>query len=169
MVAIFFSILLSLFIPIFHIALIAFFKKEGLHIKLMFVAFLLYISIDIIIKLFYYYDSNELYLYLINSVSMSIFMSLFYMEAFSMVARGFSMRIITDIYLNSTLDSKGVMKEYAAGKGIKWMLKKRLEGIQSLGFISEKGGIIKISSKNAIYIAKFSLLYKSILKLGKGG
>ena len=86
-----------------------------------------------------------------------------------MVARGFSMRIITDIYLNSSLDLKGVIKEYAAGKGINWMLNKRLEGIQSFRFISEKGKIIKISSKNAIYIAKISLLYKSILKLGKGG
>lgn len=79
------------------------------------------------------------------------------------------MRIVSDIYLNSSLDPDGVMQEYAEGKGIEWMLKKRLEGIKSLGLISEKEGVIKISSKNAIYIAKISLLYKSILKLGKGG
>ena len=167
--AILVSIILSLLIPIFHIALIAIFRKEGLHIKLMFVAFLLYISTDIIIKFAYYYDLQEFYLYLINSISISIFTSLFYMEAFSMVARGFSMRIITDIYLNSSLNSSGVIKEYAGGKGIEWMLKKRLEGIQNLGFILDRGGAIKISSKNAVYIARISLLYKSILKLGRGG
>ena len=81
--AILVSIILSLLIPIFHIALIAIFRKEGLHIKLMFVAFLLYISTDIIIKFAYYYDLQEFYLYLINSISISIFTSLFYMEAFS--------------------------------------------------------------------------------------
>ena len=91
------------------------------------------------------------------------------MEAFSMLARGFSMRIITDIYLNSSIDSHGVMKEYAGGKGIEWLIKKRLEGIKSLGLISEKEGVIKISSKNVAYIARISLLYKSFLKLGKGG
>ena len=86
------------------------------------------------------------------------------MEAFSMVARGFSMRIITDIYLNPSIDSNGVMKEYAGGKGIEWMLKKRLEGIQSLGFISERGGAIKISSKNAIYIVRHRPNLNTILQ-----
>ena len=67
------------------------------------------------------------------------------------------------------LDPDEVIKKYAEGKGVEWMLKKRLEGIKSLGLISEKKEIIKISSKNAIYIARISLFYKSILKLGKGG
>jgi len=98
-----------------------------------------------------------------------MFLSLLYMEAFSMIARGFSMRIVSDIYLNSSLDSDGVMQEYASGKGVEWMLKKRLEGIKSLGLISQNKDTIKISSKKAIYIARISLFYKSILKLGKGG
>jgi len=86
-----------------------------------------------------------------------------------MIARGFSMRIVTDIYLNSSLNSEGVMQEYAEGKGIEWMFQKRIEGIKKLGFISTEESLIKISSKNAIYIAKISLFYKSILKLGRGG
>jgi len=163
------SILFSLLIPFFHVVLIAIFRKEGFHIKLMFLAFLLYILIDIYFKYTLYYHYEEFSLHLISSFSTSVFMCLFYLEAFSMIARGFSMRIVTDIYLNSSLNSEGVMQEYAEGKGIEWMFQKRIEGIKKLGFISTEESLIKISSKNAIYIAKISLFYKSILKLGRGG
>jgi hypothetical protein len=169
MATILLSIIFSLLIPIFHVVLIAIFRKEGLHIKLMFVAFLFYILLDIYFKFILYHHSQEFSLRLISSFSTSVFMCLFYLEAFSMIARGFSMRIVTDIYLNSSLNSEGVLQEYAAGKGIAWMFQKRLEGIEKLGFISIEGDLIKIASKNAIYIAQISLFYKSLLKLGRGG
>ena len=86
-----------------------------------------------------------------------------------MIARGFSMRIVTDIYLNSSLSLEGVMKEYSSGKGIEWLFQKRIKDIEKLGLISVERNTIKIASKNAVYIAKISLLYKSILKLGRGG
>ena len=86
-----------------------------------------------------------------------------------MVARGFTMRIITDIYLNSYLDLEGICREYAEGKGIKWLLEKRLNGIEGLDLIVHEGQNIRLSSKKAIFLALFSKKFKKILNLGKGG
>jgi hypothetical protein len=91
------------------------------------------------------------------------------MEFFSMTARGFSLRIITDIYLHSKLNPEQLLQEYANGKGIEWMFDKRIQGIIDLGLIKEESGQIKLSSKSSFIIAYISNIYKTILKLGKGG
>ena len=91
------------------------------------------------------------------------------MEFFSMIARGFSMRIITDIYLHTRLNPNQLIQEYANGKGVKWMLDKRIQGIKDLGLINEECSQIKLSSKSSFIIAYISNIYKRILKLGKGG
>ena len=79
------------------------------------------------------------------------------------------MRIITDIYLHTRLNLNQLMQEYANGKGIEWMLDKRIQGIKDLGFINEERGQMKLSSKLSFIIAYISIVYKRILKLGKGG
>ena len=86
-----------------------------------------------------------------------------------MVARGFSMRIITDIYINSNLDLDGITREYAEGKGVEWMLQKRLDGIKGLNLVNQEGRKIKLSSKKASLIVLFSKTFKKVLLLGKGG
>ena len=79
------------------------------------------------------------------------------------------MRIITDIYLHTRLNPEQLIQEYANGKGIEWLIDKRLQGIKDLGLINEESGQIKLSSKNSFIIAYISNTYKRILKLGKGG
>ena len=96
-------------------------------------------------------------------------MCLFYMEFFSMVARGFSMRLITDIQNHKKLSSEDIMNEYSNGKGIEWLLDKRIKGILDLGFIEEKDDTFKLSSKKSELIVNFSIFFKRLLKLGKGG
>ena len=86
-----------------------------------------------------------------------------------MTARGFSLRIITDIYLHSKLNPEQLLQEYANGKGIEWMFDKRIQGIKDLGLINEERGQINLSSKSGFIIAYISIIYKRILKLGKGG
>ena len=164
-----FTLFFSVFIPIIHIALIHILRKQNIQVKLMFISFLIYVFLDFIIIYFVYIDSNNIVIYLIGALSSSIFMSLFYMEFFSMIARGFSMRIITDIYLHTRLNPNQLIQEYANGKGIEWMLDKRIQGIKDLGLINEERGQINLSSKSGFIIAYISIIYKRILKLGKGG
>ncbi len=163
------SLLLSLSIPIIHLLLINLIRREGWHIRLMFLSFISYMALDLIVKYILYGQENNFYIHLLVSISSTTFVNLFYLETFSMVARGFSMRIITDIYLNSHLDLDGISREYAQGKGIDWLLRKRLEGIKDLDLITHEGQNIKLSSKKAWLIVLFSKKFKKILNLGKGG
>jgi len=169
MYAVLFTLVFSVFIPIIHIALIHSLRKQNIQVKLMFISFLVYVLLDFIIIYFVYIDSNNIVIYLISALSSSIFMCLFYMEFFSMIARGFSMRIITDIYLHTRLNPNQLIQEYANGKGIEWMLDKRIKGMKDLGIIKEERGQMKLSSKLSFIIAYISIIYKRILKLGKGG
>ena len=169
MFAVLFTLVFSVFIPIIHIALIHILRKQDIQVKLMFISFLIYVFLDFIIIYFVYIDSNNIVIYLISALSSSIFMSLFYMEFFSMITRGFSMRIITDIYLHTRLNSNQLIQEYANGKGIEWMFDIRIQGIKDLGLINEERGQMKLSSKLSFIIAYISIIYKRILKLGKGG
>ena len=155
MYAVLFSLVFSIFIPIIHIALIHISRKQNIQVKLMFISFLIYVFLDFIIIYFVYIDSNNIVIYLIGALSSSIFMSLFYMEFFSMIARGFSMRIITDIYFHTRLNPEQLIQEYSNGK--------------DLGLINEECGQMKLSSKSSFLIAYISNIYKRILKLGKGG
>ena len=163
------SIFFSISIPIIHLMLIRLIRIEGWHIKLMFVSFFIYMTLDLVIKYILYSQEDNFILHILVSISSTTFISLFYLEAFSMVARGFSMRIITDIYLNSDLDIEGICREYGEGKGIKWLLEKRLKGIEDLDLIIQKGPHIKLSSKKAIFLVLFSKKFKKIFNLGKGG
>ena len=169
MYAVLFTLVFSLLIPIIHIALIHILRKQNIQVKLMFISFLTYVLLDFIIIYFVYIDSSNITIHLISALSSSIFMSLFYMEFFSMIARGFSMRIITDIYLHTRLNLEQLMQEYANGKGIEWMIDKRVQGIKDLGLINEESSQIKLSSKSSFIIAYISNIYKRTLKLGKGG
>ena len=169
MYAVLFTLVFSVFIPIIHISLIHSLKKQNIQVKLMFISFLVYVFLDFIIIYFEYIDSSNITIHLISALSSSIFMCLFYMEFFSMIARGFSMRIITDIYLHTRLNLEQLMQEYANGKGIEWMFDKRIQGIKDLGLINEECSQIKLSSKSSFIIAHISNIYKRTLKLGKGG
>ena len=163
------SIVLSVTIPITHLFLIHLIRREGWHVKLMFMSFIAYMILDLTIKYILYSQENNFILHILVSISSTTFINPFYLEVFSMVARGFSMRIITDIYLNSNLDIEGICREYAEGKGIKWLLEKRLNGIEGLDLIVHEGQNIRLSSKKAIFLALFSKKFKKILNLGKGG
>ena len=79
------------------------------------------------------------------------------------------MRIITDIYLHTRLNPEQLIQEYANGKGIEWLIDKRIQGIKDLGLINEECGQINLSSKSSFIIAYISNIYKRTLKLGKGG
>ena len=79
------------------------------------------------------------------------------------------MRILTDIYINKGLSLEGIIAKYAGGKGISWLLEKRIKGIKNLNLVTVKDDQMRLSSKLGILIARIGLSYKRVLKLGKGG
>ena len=79
------------------------------------------------------------------------------------------MRLITDIHNHKKLSTENIMNEYSNGKGIEWLLDKRIKGIVDLKFIEEKDNTFRLSSKKSELIVKFSIFFKRLLKLGKGG
>lgn len=86
-----------------------------------------------------------------------------------MAARGFSMRILTDVYINKGLSLEEIIIKYADGKGISWLLEKRITGIKNLNLVTVEYGQLRLSSRLGIFIARIGLSYKRGLKLGRGG
>jgi hypothetical protein len=94
---------------------------------------------------------------------------LVYSEAFSMICRGFSLRILVDVFLNQPVSLDGVIDSYGDHQGAKWMMKKRLAGLCRLGLVSQEEGVIYLRQPVGGAIAKISRLFKTLLKLGDGG
>ena len=96
---IYLSILLSPSIIIFHVLIIWILKINKNFVSLMFVSFFIYGFVWLLVTVYYYDFTNLTYKEYLAGISLIIFFSLGYMEFFSMICRGFSLRIMTDIYL----------------------------------------------------------------------
>ena len=79
------------------------------------------------------------------------------------------MRILTDIYINKGLSLEEIIVKYAGGKGIGWLLEKRINDIKNLNLATVENNQLRLSSKLGILVARIGLFYKKVLKLGKGG
>ena len=86
-----------------------------------------------------------------------------------MVCRGFSLRILIDIFINGPFTMDQVVSNYGEGKGVDWMIKKRIAGIESLGLVKWKNDELILVSPRALFLGKFGLWFKQTLKLGLGG
>ena len=138
-------------------------------VKLMFISFFIYTLLCLLLTM-YIYDLNNLsYKDFLASVSLMIFFSLGYMEFFSMICRGFSLRIMTDIYLKKSITKESLITNYADGKGIAWMLKKRLRCIEQLGLINFDGKNLCLVYPKGYICAYVTIFLKKLLNLKKGG
>ena len=79
------------------------------------------------------------------------------------------MRIITDIYKNNGLKVNEIIIGYSDGRGIDWLLNKRIDSLVKLGFVSQKDNKLIITSKFVFFIIRLSEFYKKLIKIGKGG
>ena len=169
MVAVLSSVVLSLIIPVVHIALIRVLRRPDISVRLMFVSFVVYVCLALSAICYLNGTLQIPATTLVGGLSTSVFMCLFYMEAFSMIARGFSMQIITDIQLSNGLTLDGVVENYGEGRGTEWMLAKRIEGIKKLNLIRCNDREMTLQAPYGYLLARLSVRYKRILKLGKGG
>lgn len=163
------SLLLSLIIPVVHISLIRVLRGPYMGVRLMFVSFALYLCLALACICYLNGTLQIPATALVSALSTSVFMCLFYMEAFSMIARGFSMRIITDIELSNGLTLDGVIENYGEGRGTEWLLGKRIEGLEKLKLIRCNDREMILQAPYGYMLARLSVRYKRILKLGKGG
>ena len=166
---IYLTILLAPLIIIIHIVMIWVFNTSKYAIKMMFVSFLIYLFICLFFAIFFY-DTNFLnYKDYLACFCVIAFFCLGYMEFFSMLCRGFSLRIITDIYIRQSISAEKMISEYADGKGIDWMFNKRLNDMSKLKLISFNGKDLSLIYPQGHFCSYASSLIKKILNLKKGG
>lgn len=106
---------------------------------------------------------------MIAGLSTVAFLSLGYAEVFSMVCRGFSLRIMVDVFLNGPFTMDQVISNYSEGKGVDWLMKKRISGIESLDLVKWENAYLTMSSNRGFLIGNLGLWFKRTLKLGLGG
>ena len=161
-----FTFLLSIIIPISHIFLSWKFNFLKLKSKLL-ISLFLYIIIWFAFSLLFFHNIE------INqrtaSFSLIIFLYLGYLEFYSMICRGFSLQILSDIKKNENLSKEEISLSYANGKGIDWMIDKRINSIITLNLIYKKNHLIALNNKISIFITIFSIVLKKLFNLGKGG
>ena len=76
---------------------------------------------------------------------------------------------MTDIYLNGSLSTDEVIAKYGDGRGMDWMLKKRITSIEQLKLVSSDERYIELASPFGSWIGWSGINFKKILKMGKGG
>ncbi len=155
---------LIFFFHLFHLR----FRKSK--IKFIYLINSLILSIVInFINLIIFYDLSILKIEnIIIIITIQISAFLIYAEFFSMICRGFSLRILTDVYLNKTVPKKKISLIYSSNKGYDWLLKKRLDSITNIGLIIKKDYFYKLSNIGRV-VSQISIFTKKILNLGKGG
>ena len=169
MIVVLIALIMSASLPIMHICLIQLIRKSDIGVRIMFLCFFLYTGLWVLVSLIH----NNLVILtasqLVGGISTLVFMCLGYMEAFAMICRGFSLRIITDIYLNEGLSLDEVITKYGDGRGMDWMIRKRIDNIEKLKMVSFNQDNIKLRSFLGRWIGWSGIYFKKILKMGKGG
>jgi hypothetical protein len=97
------------------------------------------------------------------------FVCLAYMQVFSQIARGFSLRILVDIRNHGALDMDGILRHYSDGRGVDWLMEKRIAGLEQAGLIRRERGRLVAVRPWGIRIGMMGVWVKRILKLGQGG
>ncbi len=86
-----------------------------------------------------------------------------------MICRGFSLQIMTDIYLNGALSVDEVIAKYGDGRGMDWMLQKRIASIEKLNMVCFENGQLQLRSNLGHLVGWGGICFKKILNMGEGG
>jgi len=161
-----FTSMAALLIPIVHIGLVGTLNWQANSVKCMLSSLGVYLCLCLLSLTVF---KNLLVLDYVVIGSVAIFFCLGYMEAFSMICRGFSLHIMIDIYANGSLNMEEIKRKYGAGKGVEWLFDKRLANLQELHLVGVAGGMVEVRKPFGVLIGAAGLLMKRILKMGAGG
>jgi hypothetical protein len=67
------------------------------------------------------------------------------LQIYNLADRGFSLRILIDLDEFGPMSIPAVAKAYAAGQGITWMFRKRLDGLLRQGLVRSSGDLMQLS------------------------
>lgn len=171
-IAVFLAIICAVFLPLVHIIVSKISPNSNTNNKALIYGIASYILIwcsTISLYLFFIRPQIINFNGFISGFSTVSFIILGYLEFSSLMDRGFSLRLIIEIYLkNKPLTVEELTSVYSDGKGLNWMISKRLNSMTKLNVISVDNNLISIKALG-ILIGKCSLRFKKIVKMGKGG
>lgn len=93
------------------------------------------------------------------------------LQLYNIADRGFSLRILIDMVEGgrSGASAADVRRGYGAGRGIEWMLDKRLDGMLENGFIEHQADGRYVLTSRGQRTARTYRRLKTFLQLGQGG
>lgn len=154
-------------VPLMHIMLMRFSKRQK---KLLFTfyPFVMYGILWLLLG-FYINDFTPIATSsLIAGISMILFLCIGYTRFFYLVCNSISLRITLDVYSQGSLTLPRIIENYG-GKGMDWLLKKRIEALQSLGMAEIDGDVIGVRSPLGTFFGKAGIIFKRVFKIGEGG
>lgn len=157
------ALLASPVLVLAHITLIRF-SRQG-KVRLMMGAFFIYAALWGFVSA-YAIGGNPL-AWIISGGLLVGFLCLGYAEFFSMVSRGFSLQILVDVYRHKTVLLEQLLEGYG-GKGMHWMIEKRIRSLELLGMMGRRGDTLFLK-KFGVIVGQAGIIVKQILNLGKGG
>ena len=86
-----------------------------------------------------------------------------------MICRGFSLRILTDIYLTQDINQENLKYRYANGKGLDWLLEKRIDSIKKIKLIEVKDNIMSLKYPQGFILSKITMIFYKLFLINKGG
>lgn len=97
------------------------------------------------------------------------FVCLAYMQVFSLVCRGFSLRILVDIHRRGALDVPGIMREYSDGRGIDWLVEKRIVVLEKMRLLARRQDRLELVKPQGAWVGRMGRCIKDVLKPSQGG
>lgn len=97
------------------------------------------------------------------------FFCLGYMQIFSLTCRGFSLRILVEIDRHRGLDTDGILREYSQGRGIDWLMDKRLDSMAAYHLVHREQDALTLARPHGLWMGTVALRVKRILGIEPGG
>ncbi|MEM1180805.1 MAG: hypothetical protein AAGM22_20845, partial [Acidobacteriota bacterium] len=79
----------------------------------------------------------------------------------------FSMQLLVELESGPS-SARGLAGRYAGGRGVDWLLEKRLSGLDAGQLIDDDGDALR-STPRGQRLARISAIYKTLVGIGAGG
>ena len=167
------AFIISITLPIFHILLLFLLKEKGenkiaqlllgsivLNIVLFFSS-INYTSLDTVVYRNYGFYDGILYLG---------FIYIGYCQFYSLLRRGFTIRLLIDIYFSEKkITREELASSYSGGRGLEWLLKKRLSGLEKFRLLIVKDKKVQFTNKCQILFSRVLFIVHKILGIKLSG
>ena len=168
------ALLSCMMLPFTHIILkwfiVNFFRKNKSSILLICYLFtvIVWLILNSVIKEHFDMPINKIIMY--DGIFVLGFFFIGYFEFHSLISRGYSLRILSDLFsINKSMTAQQIATNYGGGKGLKWFLDKRLKGLKDLGLIREERGKIKLTKHTGKTVSIILSFSKKVLMIERSG